>query len=183
MPAWKYSFFKVSMAVCVSALAIIPASKLLFDINNSKARGEFAVSIIDQQLSVFEESPSFKEIESRLSHLKRGRFPSADLLEMGRQSYYRAKGYEKRGDLEIAFGYYLRSSKLLIKFLKIEPGHIDVPEVLFLIGDSFMRFYGLVPTNVRLDRILNLCGELYPETIWARRARARWISLMEERDV
>jgi len=97
-----------------------------------------------------------------------------ELLDIGRGYYYQAVALEKLGKQTASKVYYLISAHALIRFLYSDPSHIDIPEVLFFVGTSFLKFRDFVPSHARIDRILNLCDELYPNSLWAERARSSW---------
>ena len=94
-----------------------------------------------------------------------------DTLKDGRLLYYEATGYLKIGRELDATVLYLRSFDLLSRYIESSPTSPDVPEALFLTGVSKLRLSKALPIGVRGNRLLNLCVELYPDSIWARLSR------------
>lgn len=96
------------------------------------------------------------------------------LMEEARTRHFEATGFYRIGRMYDATALYLWSIELLSNFIESNPLHRDVPEALYLLGAAYFRFRGVIPNSVRSDRILNLCSEVFPETIWSERARAIW---------
>ena len=96
---------------------------------------------------------------------------SEDTLTDGRLLYYEATGYLKIGREMDATVLYLRSFDLLSRYIESSPTSPDVPEALFLTGVSKLRLSKALPSVVRGNRLLNLCVELYPDSVWAKLSR------------
>ena len=98
------------------------------------------------------------------------------LLEEGRLKHSEATGYRKIGRQYDAVAHYLWSAAFLHRFIEQNPDDAGIPEALYLLGDVFLRVRHALPAQFRGDRILNLCSELYPDSIWAGQAYALWRS-------
>jgi hypothetical protein len=96
------------------------------------------------------------------------------LLEEGRKLHHQAIGYARVGRPYDAAPLFLWSATLLARFIEREPESAQVPEALYLLGASTLQFKQVIPGNIRPDRILNLCQEFYPHTVWAERAEELW---------
>jgi hypothetical protein len=99
----------------------------------------------------------------------------AEAMAEGRRYFYEASGYRKIGRSYDASALYLWSASLLVNFIDRAPLDRDVPEALYLLGDICLRFRHALPPTLRPDRMLNLCSELYPDSVWGNRARALWM--------
>jgi hypothetical protein len=97
-----------------------------------------------------------------------------DLLEEGRLRHHEAVGYDKIGRGYDATVLYLWSADFLRRFIAQAPLEAEVPEALYLLGQAHVRFRHAFPPSIRSDRFLNLCSELFPGTLWAKRANAVW---------
>ncbi|MBC7693198.1 MAG: hypothetical protein H7222_15645 [Methylotenera sp.] len=102
---------------------------------------------------------------------ERYKFLPEALFEQARLHYYEASGYQKIGRKFDASVLYLWSSELLSQFIQLNPSSPDVPQALFLLGASQVRMRTAFNPEIRSDRLLNLCVELYPDSIWATLAR------------
>ncbi len=89
------------------------------------------------------------------------------LLGETRGLYAEASGYRKVGRQYDAAVLYLWSIDLATRFIEQFPRHEQVPEMLFILGDSYIQLKHALPLEMRPDRILNLCSEMYGESIWA----------------
>ena len=97
-----------------------------------------------------------------------------ELIQDARHRYFEASGYQKIGRQYDAAVLYLWSAAFLNRFVQTAPDDSRVPEALFILGEAYLRLQHALPTPIRSDRILNLCSELYPDSIWASRADALW---------
>lgn len=100
-----------------------------------------------------------------------GRSPEQLFLE-GRKYHDEAVGYERVGRAYDATALYLWSFVRLSEFIREAPLHESNAEALYLLGKIYTQFKHALPTRVRADRFLNLCKELYPDTIWAARGHS-----------
>lgn len=91
-----------------------------------------------------------------------------------RSRYFEARGLQKIGKGYDALPLYLWASDYLTRFIKERPHSVDVPESLFILGSTYMRFRQSFPANVRGDRILNLCAEFFPGSVWSKRSNLLW---------
>jgi len=63
---------------------------------------------------------------------------------------------------------------VLSEFVEKYPYHPEIPEALYMLGDSYLDLGTGLPNQVKADRVLNLCSELYPDSVWASRANTVW---------
>jgi hypothetical protein len=124
---------------------------------------------------------SLERWKSALSEWSRVQFRRGDgeqsaeeLLNQGRRRHYEAAGYRKIGRMYDATILYLWSADHLSRFIEANPNRSEVPEALYLLGDAYSHFRHVLPAGFRSDRLLNLCMELFPSTVWAQRARNIW---------
>jgi hypothetical protein len=96
------------------------------------------------------------------------------LLVEGRQRYFEASGFEKIGRSYDAAALNLWTITVLSEFVEKYPYHPEIPEALYMLGDSYLDLGNGLPNQVKADRVLNLCSELYPDSVWASRANAIW---------
>lgn len=94
----------------------------------------------------------------------------SDWLGEGRERHAEAVGYLKIGRPDDASVLYVWAASALTRFIYQDPEHPLVPEALFLLGDIMVRLKKALPRGVQSDRILRLCVDYYPGTVWARRA-------------
>jgi hypothetical protein len=121
---------------------------------------------------VLESWANFKD-EQQNAHVR-----ASVLLSEGRKHHHEAMGYVKVGRAFDATPLLLWSVTLLSEFIDRDPTSRFVPEALFLLGEDTLQFKRAIPGASRPDRILNLCGEFFPESIWAERAEQLWKSEM-----
>jgi hypothetical protein len=107
--------------------------------------------------------------EQGLDHLS-----SDQLLSEGRKHYFEAVGLRKIGKPYDATVLNLWSIVLLTKFIEKNALSPAMPEVLFMVGDAYIGLDSALPFKIKRDRILNLCSELYPDSVWANRANSIW---------
>jgi hypothetical protein len=100
------------------------------------------------------------------------RVASGSYLDAGLSLYEEAAGYDRIGLSYDATVTYLRSVYALLLFVEQSPNRVEVPQAIFLIGSALLKLKSVLPDDVNPDRILNLCIELYPNSIWASRAHA-----------
>ena len=96
------------------------------------------------------------------------------LLVEGRQRYFDASGFEKIGRSYDAAALNLWTITVLSEFVEKYPYHPEIPEALYMLGDSYLDLGTGLPNQVKADRVLNLCSELYPDSVWASRANTVW---------
>jgi hypothetical protein len=96
------------------------------------------------------------------------------LLSEGRLRFFEASGFHKIGKADDATVLDLWTIVLLTKFIEKNPFHSSVPEALFMLGDAYVYLGRALPSQVKADRVLNLCSELYPDSVWANRANLVW---------
>jgi len=104
------------------------------------------------------------------------RLSNDELLREGRHHYYEATGYERShltDDAKILFAW---SAVSLVEFIRRAPAHKDLPEALFLLGTDIFRIRSALPEDFRADRIIYLCVELFPESVWADKAHELWMN-------
>ncbi|MGZ3686997.1 MAG: tetratricopeptide repeat protein [Bdellovibrionota bacterium] len=99
---------------------------------------------------------------------------SESLLELGRLKHFEASGYRKIGRLYDGTALFLWSSTLLTRFIEENPGSKRVPEALYFLGINYLRLNYALPRVIRGDRLLNLCSEIFPNSIWAQQANEFW---------
>ena len=95
-----------------------------------------------------------------------------DMLNDGRIMYNQATGYRNIGREVDATVLYLGSFDLLSRYIEASPTSPEVPEALFLLGMTRLRLSKSLPACMRSNRLINLCVELYPDSIWANLSRA-----------
>lgn len=99
----------------------------------------------------------------------------AALLNQVRRRHPEATGYRRAGHASDATAHYLWVVSLLTRFVMSSPLDPAVPEALFLLGDAYLRLRPVVPTPLRMERVLGTLWEEYPDSIWAARARRLWL--------
>ena len=100
---------------------------------------------------------------------------SADqLLVEGRQRFFEASGFQKIDRSYDAAVLNLWTIAILSEFVQKHPFHREIPEVLYMLGESYLDLGKGLPPQVKADRVLNLCSELYPDSVWANRANSIW---------
>ncbi len=99
-------------------------------------------------------------------------------LHLARSRYFEAIGYEKIGRGYDASVLYLWVIDLLVPFTQRALSHPQLPEALFLLGAAYFHLRSRLPEGIRGDRILNLCLEVFPETVWAGQAGLLWRNWM-----
>jgi hypothetical protein len=102
------------------------------------------------------------------------RVHSEDLMREGKQRYFEAAGFRKIGRAYDATILNLRTISLLTRFIHQDPYSSSVPEALFMLGAAYAGLGHALPKKMRGDRILNLCSELYPDSLWADRSQTIW---------
>lgn len=122
----------------------------------------------------------WKEALSRWAYWlqNESQFSAEDLLREGRIIHAEASGYRKIGKSYDAVPLYVWSIYVLASFVERFSYDEQVPEALFLLGDSYFRLRLALPAQVRSDRILNLCPEFYPHSVWANQSNSLWRSEM-----
>jgi hypothetical protein len=96
------------------------------------------------------------------------------LLVEGRQRFFEASGFQKIDRSYDAAVLNLWTIAVLSEFVEKYPFHPEIPEVLFMLGESYLNLGKGLPAQVKADRVLNLCSELYPDSVWASRANSIW---------
>jgi hypothetical protein len=99
---------------------------------------------------------------------------SDELIRQGRRRNYEATGYRKVGRLYDATVLYLWSADSLSRYIELNPTSAEVPEALYLLGEAHIHFRNVLPRSFRSDRLLNLCSEFFPSTVWAQRSNRIW---------
>lgn len=114
----------------------------------------------------------------RWSELKKSvfKFDPTYILQEARILHFEAMGLQKIGRQYDGVALYTQTILLLAKFIEKNANDSYIPEALFLLGDSMIRLRHVLPSSIRSDRILNLCSELYPESIWGQQANLVWRS-------
>ena len=98
----------------------------------------------------------------------------ANLLAEARQRYFEAAGYQKIGRSYDASVLHLWTIGLLTRFVDQNPFDARIPEALFMLGVAYLNLGHSLPPQMRRDRILTLCAEMYPDSLWASRSDAIW---------
>jgi hypothetical protein len=96
------------------------------------------------------------------------------LLEVGRQKHFEADGFQRIGRKYDAAILYLWSGTHLAQFVELNPESPDVPEALYLLGNCFLKLRHAFPTSLRMDRMTSLVSDLYPNSVWSRKASILW---------
>ena len=96
------------------------------------------------------------------------------LLIEGRQRFFEASGFEKIGRTYDAAVLNLWAIVVLTQFVEKNPYHPEIPETLYMLGEAYMDLGSGLPSQVKADRVINLCSELYPDSVWANRANSLW---------
>jgi TolA-binding protein len=96
------------------------------------------------------------------------------LLRDGRRYYYEATGFVKTGHPYDATVLDLWVISTLTRFVEKTPLSPNIPEALFMLGDAYVNLGHSVPAQIKRDRILCLCSEFYPASVWAKRADSIW---------
>lgn len=94
-------------------------------------------------------------------------------LEEGRLRFAESAGFTRLGRLGDAAVYRLRAALVLSDLILNQPGTEELPEALYLLGVLYLDFGGALGDQIRADRILRLCSDLFPGTIWGARSRER----------
>lgn len=127
------------------------------------------------RLSSQDEGISFKRWETDLGHWRAERFSGdAEVLSQARENYFQASGFSKVGRSYDATVLNLWTIRLLTDFIEKNSFDGQVPEALFMLGVAYRDLDHALPTGIRRDRILNLCSELYSDSLWANRANMIW---------
>jgi hypothetical protein len=117
----------------------------------------------------------WKEVLARWAQNPENAITAPDkLLEDSRQHFFEAVGYNKIGRPFDATILHLWTIGLLTRFIEMKPFDPGVPEALYMLGVSYLELGDALPHQMRGDRILNLCSELYPDSLWASRSNAIW---------
>lgn len=103
--------------------------------------------------------------------------PGASMLAEGRMAYHQAEGYSRQGKSYDATPLYVWSILSLVRFVESDSASDSVPEAVFLMGEAFVRLRRAFPSSARIDRILNLCADQYPDSVWASLSRSSWFKL------
>jgi hypothetical protein len=109
--------------------------------------------------------------ESMISGGSYEKVPPQLLFKQARLHYFEASGYQKIGKKYDASILYLWSFELMSRFIQADPLSSEVPQALYLLGASQVRLREAFSSGLRSDRLLNLCVELYPDSVWATLAR------------
>jgi len=96
------------------------------------------------------------------------------LIHQARRRFFEASGYQKIGRQYDATVLYLWAGSLFQRYVGLRPQGHDVAEVLFHVGASLMRLRHAISSVKGSERLLKLCAELYPSTIWAEQAISFW---------
>jgi hypothetical protein len=105
---------------------------------------------------------------------------SDSLMEEGRRRYFEARGFQKIGKSYDSVPLYLWAMESLSRYIRENPQADEVPEALFLLGSTYIRFRQNFPSKVRGDRILNLCAEFFPGSVWAKKSNTLWQEEMRD---
>ena len=97
-----------------------------------------------------------------------------ELLKEGRQRFFEAAGFKKIGRSYDAAVLNLWVIRVLTQFVEKNPYHPEIPEALYMLGDAYIDLGTGLPPQVKADRVINLCSELYPDSVWANRANSLW---------
>lgn len=97
--------------------------------------------------------------------------PPEQLLSESRRVHAEAAGYLRVGRTYDAAALYVASVRSLVQFIEKNSTHRDVPEALFLMGEALARLRRVYPVSLKSESVLTLCMELYPDSVWAVRAR------------
>lgn len=87
------------------------------------------------------------------------------LLSTARQCHFQATAYRKIGKSYDATILYLWTAVFLYRYIDRFPQSEQLPEALFLLGDAVLRLQNE-------PRLLSLCADIFPESVWAGQARA-----------
>ncbi len=105
-----------------------------------------------------------------------GSVPRAELLAEGRRRYLEASGYEKVERAFDATVLYLWSVRLLSQYIETDSEGLGIAEATYLLGVIDIRLKRLANMETRGDRLLLLCQELFPDSVWAEKAETLWRS-------
>ncbi len=101
------------------------------------------------------------------------RDPSPEALFFeAKHTYFESEGLKRIGRRFDAVVLDLWASQLLGRFIRMNPESGDVPQALFMLGATFVKLNKTVAESYSSSRIFNLCSELYPYSIWSKRANA-----------
>lgn len=93
------------------------------------------------------------------------------LLEEGRRRHEEATGFRRIRREYDATAHYLWTTAILTRYIEETPLDPRLPEALYFLGDSYIRFRRVLPSQMQVDRVLHLLTELYPASVWSVRAR------------
>ncbi len=121
----------------------------------------------------------WRESDLRIASLRSSNnFNSVQLLDEARVRFHEAMGYERIGRSFDATALLLWSAERAREFIESAPDHPALAEAVYLLGESYIRFRGVLPDGVRPDRFVNLCSELFPSSTWSNRSIATWRKVM-----
>lgn len=95
------------------------------------------------------------------------------LIEGGRSEFFEASGYERIGRTEDGLVNSLIAISLLSQFARAAPLDSRLPEAVYLLGVSYRRLRTLFSDRIG-ERLLLLCIDYYPGSVWARQASTVW---------
>jgi hypothetical protein len=96
------------------------------------------------------------------------------LLVEGRTVYHEADGYFRQGYSYDATVHYVWAIRALSRFIEFNPIHMSVPEALHLTSEALLRVRQALTGPLRSGRLIHLCVEQYPDTVWATLSRSLW---------
>lgn len=157
--------------------------KALKDLNPAKLRTELAQVRASRQFpeTMNKTFDRWHEGLGRWSREKEGRVTNVtasnvtdDFLRKGRQRYFEALGYQKIGRPYDGTVSYIWAIDLLSDFIQMDSEDDRLPEALYLLGAAYLNLRHSMPDGLRSDRMLHLCSEFYPDSVWASQASLHW---------
>jgi hypothetical protein len=129
---------------------------------------------LERWKSVLSEWSAESNLELKVDEQTSSQVPSSRLLSTGRLHVFRAEGERRAGAVGDASLQYIWGIYLLSQYVERAPSSESIPEALYLLGVSYLALRDSLPNGIRGDRLINLCAELYPGTIWGREATRVW---------
>jgi hypothetical protein len=95
-----------------------------------------------------------------------------EALKRGRLHFLQARGYSDIGRTYDATVLYLWASYWLDRAVDTARSDTDFPEILYLLGTIYLTLRHSVPAPFHGEKLLYVCSDLYPSSIWASRANS-----------
>jgi hypothetical protein len=100
------------------------------------------------------------------------RLSREEALRKGRRRYLEARGYADVGRVFDASVLFYWAASWLTRAVEGQNSETEFSEILYLLGDIYMTLRHSLPEQIQPERLLYVCSDLYPSSIWASRANA-----------